>query len=181
MISSTYLQFYRRRRQVPEAIRAVRHRDLHGNSHQGRFLLEAVQALHGFENCARRRRHHLHRSCRETDPPVPMLKYTNLDVIRVLVDLKNHTILIYNKASEYDCNIEQAVGGVLNKSSELISPYNNLLSCRWLLKVQVHERMWRTIQLIQQLAEELSINRLKPERKRSSSFFFFMCLCSMMI
>nr|VDC91309.1 unnamed protein product [Brassica rapa] len=101
MISSTYLQFHRRRRQVPEVIRAVRHRDLHGNSHQGRFLLEAVQALHGFENCARRRRHHLHRSCRETiDPPVPMLKDTNLDVIRVLVDLKNHTILIYNKASE---------------------------------------------------------------------------------
>ncbi|CAF2143026.1 unnamed protein product [Brassica napus] len=115
MISSTYLQFYRRRRQVPEAIRAVRHRDLHGNSHQGRFLLEAVQALHGFENCARRRRHHLHRSCRETvDPPVPMLKYTNLDVIRVLVDLKNHTILIYNKASEMgeEANKQVRVGWV---------------------------------------------------------------------
>ncbi|CAG7895069.1 unnamed protein product [Brassica rapa] len=94
MISSTYLQFHRRRRQVPEVIRAVRHRDLHGNSHQGRFLLEAVQALHGFENCARRRRHHLHRSCRETiDPPVPMLKDTNLDVIRVLVGKQSNTQL----------------------------------------------------------------------------------------
>ncbi|KAG5414015.1 hypothetical protein IGI04_001582 [Brassica rapa subsp. trilocularis] len=46
---------YQHRRQVPEAIREVRHRDLHGEGHQGRFLLEAVQALHRFENCARRR------------------------------------------------------------------------------------------------------------------------------
>ncbi|KAH0913128.1 hypothetical protein HID58_036449, partial [Brassica napus] len=46
---------YQHRRQVPEAIREVRHRDLHGEGHQGRILLEAVQALHRFENCARRR------------------------------------------------------------------------------------------------------------------------------
>nr|VDD61810.1 unnamed protein product [Brassica oleracea] len=95
MISSTYLQFHRHRRHVLEAIRAVRHRYLHGDSHQGRFLLEAVQDLHGFENCARRRHHHLHRSCRETDPPAPMPKDTNLDVIRVLVEvIKRHQLLI---------------------------------------------------------------------------------------
>lgn len=39
------------------------------------------------------------------------------------------------------------------------------------LQVQVHERMWRTIQLIQQLAEELSINRPKPKGREAAPSF----------
>ncbi|CAN6904489.1 unnamed protein product [Brassica oleracea] len=108
MILSTYLQFHR---QVPEAIRAVRHRDLHGDSHQGRFLLEAVQALRGFENCARRCRHHLHRSCRETDPPAPMPKDTNLDIIKVLVGKQSNTQLTISWMGE-EANKQVRVGWV---------------------------------------------------------------------
>ncbi|KAF2606835.1 hypothetical protein F2Q68_00044821 [Brassica cretica] len=58
------------------------------------------------------------------DPPAPMPKDTNLDVIRVLVDVTIRFSYITKPES-----IEQAVDGVFNKSSELISPYNNLLSC----------------------------------------------------
>ncbi|CAN6868924.1 unnamed protein product, partial [Brassica oleracea] len=52
-----------------------------------------------------------------------MPKDTNLDIIKVLVGKQSNTQCIFI--------IEQAVGGVFNKSSELISPYNNLLSCRF--------------------------------------------------
>ncbi|KAH0873731.1 hypothetical protein HID58_071093, partial [Brassica napus] len=58
------------------------------------------------------------------DPPAPMPKDTNLDVIRVLVDVTIRFSYITKPES-----IEQAIDGVFNKSSELISPYNNLLSC----------------------------------------------------
>ncbi|CAN6986287.1 unnamed protein product, partial [Brassica rapa subsp. trilocularis] len=57
------------------------------------------------------------------DAPAPMPKDTNLDVIRVLAGKQSNTQCIFI--------IEQAVGGVFYKSSELISPYNNLLSCRF--------------------------------------------------
>ncbi|KAH0941373.1 hypothetical protein HID58_001010 [Brassica napus] len=102
------------------------------------------------------------------DAPAPMPKDTNLDVIRVLAEVKEHFLVVFYMISYlqdmYDCSIEQAVGGVFYKSSELISPYNNLLSCRWHEqqkkltkshqaviqlaakgKVQVHERMNNTI------------------------------------
>ncbi|CAG7898944.1 unnamed protein product [Brassica rapa] len=53
------------------------------------------------------------------DAPAPMPKDTNLDVIRVLAGKQSNTQCIF------------IIGGVFYKSSELISPYNNLLSCRF--------------------------------------------------
>ncbi|XP_018434798.1 uncharacterized protein LOC108809806 [Raphanus sativus] len=61
------------------------------------------------------------------DPPAPMPKDTNLDITRALVDVKNHPVLIYYKASELRTS---RWWGCLRKvqSSSVHNLYHNLLN-----------------------------------------------------